>query len=100
MLLGPLCARFRDLPQLIANVMNLAFFITPIMFRPAQVQEQLWFVTHLNPFASLLEILRAPLLGQAPEFYHWVFAGAVTILGFAVAVPFYARFRGRIVYWL
>ena len=100
MLLGPLCARFRDLPQLIANVMNLAFFITPIMFRPAQIQERLWWVTQLNPFASLLEILRAPLLGQAPEFYHWVFAGTVTILGFAVAMPFYARFRGRIVYWL
>ena len=100
MLIGPLSARFRDLPQLVVNITQLAFFVTPIMFRPGQVQDRLWAVTHLNPFASFVEILRAPILGSSPGAYHWVFAGAVTVLGFAVAIPFYARFRGRIVYWL
>ena len=100
MLIGPLSARFRDLPQLVANITQLAFFVTPIMFRPAQVQDRLWALTHLNPFASFVEILRAPILGTAPGAYHWIFAGAITVLGFAVAIPFYARFRGRIVYWL
>jgi ABC-type polysaccharide/polyol phosphate export permease len=100
MLIGTLATRFRDLPQLISNMVQLAFFVTPIMFRPQQVQERLWPITHFNPFASWIEIMRAPLLGTIPELHHWLFAGAVTILGFAVAIPFYARFRGRIVYWL
>jgi ABC-type polysaccharide/polyol phosphate export permease len=100
MLLGPLAARFRDLPQLVTNAMQLAFFVTPILFRPAQVQDHLWAVTHFNPFASWVEITRAPLLGALPDAYHWIFAVAVTVIGFAIALPFYARFRGRIVYWL
>ncbi len=100
MLIGTLSTRFRDLPQLIGNLIQLAFFITPIMYRPQQIQERLWLVTHFNPFASWIEIMRAPLLGTIPELHHWLFTGAVTILGFAIAIPFYARFRERIVYWL
>jgi ABC-type polysaccharide/polyol phosphate export permease len=100
MLIGPLCTRFRDLPQLIMNVMQLAFFITPIMFRPAQVQDKLWVLTHFNPFASFLELLRAPLLGSVPEASHYILVFVITVIGYAIALPFYARFRERIVYWL
>ena len=100
LLIGPLCARFRDLPQLIMNITQLAFFLTPIMFRPAQLQERLWVLTHLNPFASFVEIVRAPLLGAMPDLYHWIFACITTLVGFSAALPFYARFRGRILYWL
>jgi ABC-type polysaccharide/polyol phosphate export permease len=100
MLLGTMATRFRDLPQLVSNILQLAFFVTPVMFRPEQIKEQLWWITDFNPFASWIEIMRAPLLGQIPDPYHWMFAGGFTILGFGVAIPFYARFRERIVYWL
>ena len=100
MLIGTLATRFRDLPQLVGNLVQLAFFITPIMYRPEQIQEQFRLITHFNPFASWIEIMRAPLLGTIPELHHWLFTGAVTILGFTIAIPFYARFRERIVYWL
>jgi ABC-type polysaccharide/polyol phosphate export permease len=99
-LLGPLCARFRDLPQLVSNVVQLAFFLTPIMFQPSQVDERLWALTNLNPFASFLEIVRGPLLGGVPALHHYALVVSCAVAGFAVAIPFYARFRGRIVYWL
>ena len=100
LLIGPLSARFRDLPQIIASVLQLAFFLTPIIYRPSQVQERLWVVTHLNPFASFLEIVRAPLLGKMAEPHHYIMVALCTLAGFAIAIPFYARFRGRIIYWL
>ena len=100
MLLGPLCTRFRDLPQIITSVVQLAFFLTPVMFHGSQLDNQLWAVTHLNPFASFLEIVRAPLLGQVPPGHHYLMVAACTVIGGAMALPFYARFRGRIVYWL
>jgi ABC-type polysaccharide/polyol phosphate export permease len=100
LLLGSLSARFRDLPQIIANVVQLAFFLTPIIYRPAQIREQLWVLTHLNPFANFLEIVREPLLGVVPEAHHYFMVLAWTIVGFLIALPFYARYRGRIVYWL
>jgi len=100
MLLGPLCTRYRDLPQIISTITQLAFFVTPVLYRPALLSDRLWAFTHLNPFASFVDIVRAPLLGQAPEMYHWLFAVGCTVVGWAIALPFYARFRGRIVYWL
>jgi len=100
MLLGPLCARFRDLPQIIASGTQLAFFITPVIYRPAQLEERLWVVTHLNPFASFMEIVRAPLLGNIPDMHHYLMVAVWTVLGFLIAVPFYTRFRSRIVYWI
>ena len=100
LIIGPLSARFRDLPLVITSVLQLAFFVTPIIFRPAQLQERLWVVTHLNPFASFLEIVRAPLLGQLAEPHHYVMVTLCTLVGFVIAIPFYARFRRRIVYWL
>ena len=99
-LVGPLSARFRDLPQIIASVMQLVFFVTPIIYRPAQLQGRLWVVTDLNPFASFLEIVRAPLLGEIAEGNHYLMVALCTLAGFVIAIPFYARFRGRIVYWL
>ena len=33
LLLGMLCARFRDMPQMIASLMQIAFFVTPVMWR-------------------------------------------------------------------
>jgi ABC-type polysaccharide/polyol phosphate export permease len=100
LLLGTLCARFRDLQQIVLNVVALAFFVTPIVFKPSQIGDRFWALTHLNPFATLLELVRAPLLNEVPELHHYIFACIFTCLGFAVSIPFYNRFAKRIVYWL
>src|SRR5262249_15758474 len=100
MIIGPLSARFRDLPQILASFVQLAFFLTPVRYPPAQLQGRLWFVTDLNPFASFIEIMRAPLLGYVPAGHHYLIVALSTAIGWGVALPFYARFRGRVVYWL
>ena len=35
--LGPICARFRDIPQVATNIMQIAFFLSPVMWRPVQL---------------------------------------------------------------
>ena len=67
MLIGMISARFRDIPQLINSVVQIAFFVTPIMWKPDLLQEHIYLATW-NPFHVLLEIVRAPLLGQTPYF--------------------------------
>ncbi|HEX8168883.1 MAG TPA: ABC transporter permease [Beijerinckiaceae bacterium] len=97
--LGTLSARFRDVPPIVQSVTQLLFFLTPILYRPEQIRDRLPLVTHFNPFASLVEIMRAPLLGQVPELHHYLLVGVVTLVVMCVAVPFYSRFRARIAYW-
>lgn len=100
LLLGPFCARFRDVPQIVQSVLQLMFFLTPIMYRPDHLKGNLELLINYNPFASAVDLLRSPLIGQVPETRNFVVVAIVTVLGFAVAVPSYARFRARIVYWL
>lgn len=100
LVVGTLCARFRDMPQMIGSLMQIVFYLTPIMWRPSQIVEHLAWLADYNPFASLLSLVRDPLLGQLPRLWDCEVVGIVTILGYLVAFPFFARFRARIVYWL
>lgn len=99
LLLGILCARFRDIPPIVASLMRLAFFVTPILWMPDQLGTR----SHLalfNPFTYFVEVLRGPLLGQVPSITTWALALAVTIVGWSVTWPMFVRFRGRVPYWL
>lgn len=100
LLLGTICARFRDMPQIIASLMQVAFYLTPVMWRPAQLPARIGWLTSLNPFQSFLDIVREPLMGHPPPMIAWKVAGLVTLVGFAAAILFFSRFRARIVYWL
>ena len=99
LLLGTLCARFRDVPPIVASVMRIAFFLTPVMWMP----EMLGGRAHLalyNPFAYFVELIRAPLLGQAVPALTWMLVLGVTASGWAAAWAVFARYRGRVPYWL
>jgi lipopolysaccharide transport system permease protein len=51
LLLGLLGARFRDVPQIVSNSMQLLFFLTPIFWLPATIgPARGWFVSG-NPFS-------------------------------------------------
>ncbi|WP_119461619.1 ABC transporter permease [Rhodospirillaceae bacterium SYSU D60014] len=99
LLVGILCARFRDIPPIVSSLMRLAFFVTPILWMPDQLGTR----SHLalfNPFTYFVEVLRGPLLGYVPSAATWMLALAVTIVGWSVTWPMFVRFRGRVPYWL
>ena len=100
LLVGTLCARFRDLPQIVASLMQIAFFITPVMWRADQLPSQVSWVVAVNPFASLLRLIRDPLLGAVPSRSAYLMGIGMMLAGLTVTLPFFARFRARIVYWL
>lgn len=100
LIIGPLCTRFRDVGQIIQNAMQLMFFLTPIIYRPSQTEGYMKWIAGWNPFAHAVEILRGPLLGETPAAHHWAVVAALGVCGYAIAVPFYARYRARIIYWL
>jgi lipopolysaccharide transport system permease protein len=101
LILAVLSARYRDLPQLIASIMQVAFYLTPIVWMPALLPERAAIlVLNLNPFYHLLEIVRAPLLGTMPSLLNWGVSVALAFCGWLVAILFYGRYKNRIPYWL
>ena len=99
LLLGLLSARFRDIPQIIASLAQLLFFVTPVFWRPEMLATHRW-VTDWNPVFHLIELVRAPLLGNHVPFASWLVVFAVTLAGWLFALAFFVRYRARIAYWL
>ena len=97
--LGTLSARFRDIPPLLANVVQMMFFVTPILWRPDGLGERVW-IANLNPLYHLVEIFREPLLGGTGTALNWSVALTFTAANLAFAYLVYARLRWRIPYWL
>ncbi len=94
------CVRFRDLTQVVQNGLMIAFFITPILWKPDQIPPDKQYLLFLNPFAALLAVVREPLLGQLPTIYDWAVAAIFSIGGFAVALPIIGYCQRRIIYWI
>ncbi len=98
LVLGPLCARFRDVPMIVASVMQIVFFMTPIIWSADAMSHRSFLLT-ANPFYHLIEIIRDPLLGRPGTFENWMVSVGLTVALGAFATAFFARYRARIVYW-
>jgi len=100
LLLGTICARFRDIPQIVASVMQIAFFVSPIIWKPELLQGNSARWLPANPFYSLLEIVRAPFLHETPTTIVWYSALGYSAVLCAVAWLVFARLRGRLSFWV
>jgi lipopolysaccharide transport system permease protein len=98
-LLGTFCARFRDIGPIVASIMQIAFFLTPVIWQPQQLGEHAVYLP-LNPFFTLIEIVRAPLLGNTPSEVTWLSALGYSLLLCAVSWTMFVRARGRIAFWI
>ena len=100
LLLGTLCARFRDIPPIVGSIMQIAFFVTPVIWKPELVGPERQALLPWNPFNALLEVVRGPLLGQAPGVAEYGSALAYSLLLCALAWVLFARVRGRLAFWV
>ena len=100
LLLGPVCARFRDIPPIVGSVMQIAFFVSPIIWKPELLAPSSSAMLWMNPFFTLLEVVRAPLLGQSAGLHVWASALAYSALLWLAAWLMFARVRGRLAFWV
>ena len=91
--------RFRDAQFALQAVMRFLFFATPVFWLPGGLGEREYFAT-FNPFTHYLEVVRAPLLGQAPSLTAWMVVTTITVVGAGITILLMGRFRREIVFWL
>lgn len=99
LLIGLFCTRFRDVPLIIQSVMQVAFFLTPVMWNANSLGHYKWFADW-NPFTHFLAAVRDPLLGLPTPWESWAAVLVITVVGYCIAFAFFARYRARIAYWL
>ncbi len=100
MLLGMVGLRFRDMPPLVGNLVQIMMFVTPVFWFANQLGASAQRYIQLNPLLHLVEVMRAPLLGTAPSLLSYEVTIGGALLGWLITFELYARFRRRIPYWL
>ncbi|MGO3517628.1 MAG: ABC transporter permease [Acetobacter cibinongensis] len=97
--LAILGARFRDIPPIMASILQILFFVTPVIWAPElmSVGEE-WLL--LDPFFPLIEILRGPLTGDHLSVMVWPAALLWSALLGVITCTLFARMRARLAYWV
>ena len=100
-LLSIICARFRDLPQIINSVMQILYFVTPIIWMPNSIQQKVdMSIVYFNPIYHLIEMVRAPLLGSHAPTTSYILISIIALLGWCVTMLTLGSAKRRIAYWL
>jgi ABC-2 type transport system permease protein len=101
---GILSTRYRDISPLLFSLVQLLFFMTPIIWNESTLDKQgagKWAkIVELNPLLHYLDIVRAPLLGAQQEVRHWVIVVVLTIIGWIFAAIAMRQYRARVPYWV
>src|SRR5699024_5995368 len=106
MLFGILATRFRDIAPLLESMVQLLFYMTRIVWTTQTLYEQggesadRGRIAEINPPYHSLAIVRAPMIGQPVDAYHWWIVLACTAGGILLAFLVLRRFRARVPYWV
>lgn len=93
-------ARYRDMSQIIKSLVQVAFFLTPVMWNPNVLPPADRYIVTINPFYAFVELIRAPMIGTTPTLQNYGMALVITFIGFYLCGRMFNKYRGRIVYWL
>lgn len=99
--LGTCCTRFRDMPQIINSFLQVCFYVTPVIWMPNSLSPRsASLLTDPNPIYHLIEIIRAPLLGNQPAMISVCVTSIMAVLGTTFILIFFGQYKKRISYWL
>lgn len=95
-----LVARYRDFEQIIQSLLQVVFFISPILWQEKLLPPEARGLADLNPVFHLLRLVRNPLLGEVPEFSAYLVGLVIMGVALAFGLYCYVACRRRLVYWL
>jgi len=98
-LLAILSARFRDMPQIIANLVQISFFLTPIIWQIDMAGRHFYFI-NFNPIYHFIEIVRAPLINAQINNFSFIFASLSALIGTLITTYFFGKFNKRFSFWV
>lgn len=101
LLLAVICTRFRDMTQIVGSLLQIAFYVTPIIWMPSLLPARASvMLLDPNPVYHLLAIVRDPLIGLSPSLMNWLVSAGLSLIGSLFSLLLFNKYRARISYWL
>jgi ABC-2 type transport system permease protein len=104
---GIIATRFRDIQQVINSVLQLIFYLTPIIWSPdtflnGKDTSLAWarVLFQFNPLYHFVQVMRGPMIGQTVSPVSWLIVVGFTIVGWALALVAMRNYRARVSYWV
>jgi ABC-type polysaccharide/polyol phosphate export permease len=95
-----LFARYRDLPRLIGSAFVVLMMITPVFWQVDMITGWKTLIYHFNPLYYLVEFVRAPMLGRAPDPIVTVVVLALAAVLWVAGATLYRRYEKYVVFWV
>lgn len=99
-IIGCMCARYRDVEQIIASFLQLAIFVTPVFWPPELLSHKKIIFINSNPLYHYISILRKPLIGMAPDALNWSVVLFCTIILALISNWIYKHKSQNIIFWI
>jgi ABC-2 type transport system permease protein len=101
-LVAVLGARLPDLHEFSATIFIFGFLLTPIVWRADHMPSDTWrgLIARFNPAFHLIEMVRAPLLGEPLETATLYVLAGMTVTGLLAAYVVYRRYGRFIAVWI
>ena len=99
-LLAAVCSRYRDMVPLVGSILQILFFVTPVLWRIELAGNYAPILATWNPVYHLIEVVRAPMLMQVPSLTSYSVVAGMAILGVVATVLVVGRVHVRIPYWI
>lgn len=94
------CLRYRDFSQIIANILQILFYSTPIVWLHQQSTNSIFDTAlSLNPINHLLNTFRGPILDDFNGISFFVSLSLV-LIGWVLSIIVYRGWSRRAPYWL
>ncbi|WP_336767812.1 ABC transporter permease [Pantoea endophytica] len=101
MILSMICARFRDMTQIVLSIMQVIFYLTPVIWMPKLLSHSsAAALLTFNPLYHLIDLVRGPLLGEIPMMSSYIIAGVMAVVGLALSIAMTSKYKYRVPYWV
>lgn len=101
MILSMICARFRDMTQIVLSIMQVIFYLTPVIWMPKLLSHRAGeLLLNLNPLYHLIDLVRSPLLGSMPMVSSYIVAIVMAVVGLTASIAMTSKYKYRVPYWV
>ena len=94
-LLASLTVSYRDFRYVVPFMLQLWFFMTPVIYSIGFVPERYQWLMNLNPMAGTIDAFRAAVLGQPVNVGAWLVSASVAVLTLLVGLVWFAKLERK-----